>query len=99
MISHANYSRMSDEQKHLLNLNIVHQLIRLRYNHPEAAKKARKAADDVFYRNPHLPLPREHVEAYAALALAGNTEHEHWLNPLEVARLKTWFSSVGTELE
>lgn len=99
MISPTNYSRMSEQQKHLLNLNIIDQLRRLRHSHPEAAKKARKAADDVFYHNPNLPLPRAHVEAYAALALAGNTEHEHWLTPLEVARLKTWFSSVGTELE
>ena len=97
MIPFDRYARMSDEQKHLLNVQLYHQLERLKRDEPEIAREAAAITNTLFTNKPNLNAPKAAVEAYAALCVY--QKHHPWLPPQMFARLKTWLNHAGAEMD
>jgi len=91
------YARMTDEQKHMHNLLLVHQLERFKRHEPEIAREAAAITNTLFTNKPDLNAPKATVEAYAALCIY--QKHHPWLPPQIFARLKTWLNYAGAEID
>ena len=98
MIPQSHYKRMSDDQKNVLNLHIIHELKRLHKLNPEVSREAQKVANTIYTNNPSIKAPRAVTEAYAALCISQTKQHT-WLPPELVGRLKTWLNAAGAEIE
>ena len=83
---------MSDEQKHLLNVQLYHQLERLKRDEPEIAREAAVITNTLFTNKPDLNAPKAAVEAYAALCVY---HKQHQVTATDVRRLKTWLNHAG----
>jgi hypothetical protein len=97
MIPSNLYSQLSPEQKHIHQLQMRHELERLRQWHPQAALKASRLATDTFSRNPELDVPRAILEGSIAVAISHN-KIEAWLSPNEIDHLTEWLKHVGAQI-
>ena len=97
MIPSNLYASLTPDQKHLHQMQMRHELDRLRQWHPQAALKASRLATATYSRNPELDVPRTILEGSIAVAITHN-KIEAWLSPHEIDHLNEWLEHVGARI-
>ena len=97
MIPSNLYASLTPEQKHLHQLQMQHELDRLRQWHPQAALRASRLATATYSRNPELDVPRTILEGSITVAITHN-KVEAWLSHHEIDHLNDWLKRIGANI-